>query len=251
MYGMTGKKLFFMGGEFGQWWEWNHEESLQWHLLEYAPHSPKDEVDFESLRALGVPFWIAGSFASPEKLAEARSLGATGIQVGTAFALSQESGLEPRLKTAILCKIQGARPVRVFTDPLASPSGFPFKVADVEGTYSDKKLSDERPRKCDLGYLRRAYKKVDGTVGYRCPAEPVDSYVQKGGLKEETVGRKCLCNGLLATVGLGQSQENGYREKPLVTTGDNLTGLRRFLGGDQPTYSAGDVVRYLRSAVST
>jgi len=39
MYTLPGKKLLFMGGEFGQWQEWDHDTSLEWHLLQYGPHA--------------------------------------------------------------------------------------------------------------------------------------------------------------------------------------------------------------------
>jgi 1,4-alpha-glucan branching enzyme len=38
MFAQPAKKLLFMGGEFGQWAEWSHEQSLEWHLLQYDSH---------------------------------------------------------------------------------------------------------------------------------------------------------------------------------------------------------------------
>jgi 1,4-alpha-glucan branching enzyme len=38
MFAQPGKKLLFMGGEFGQWHEWNHDTSLDWHLTDFPPH---------------------------------------------------------------------------------------------------------------------------------------------------------------------------------------------------------------------
>ncbi len=38
MYSHPGKKMLFMGSEFGQWQEWNHDTSLDWHLCEHEPH---------------------------------------------------------------------------------------------------------------------------------------------------------------------------------------------------------------------
>jgi nitronate monooxygenase len=49
-------------------------------------YGPRDVPDLKKIRELELPFWLAGSHARPEKLAEALRLGAAGIQVGTAFA---------------------------------------------------------------------------------------------------------------------------------------------------------------------
>jgi nitronate monooxygenase len=211
-------------------------------------YGERDEVDLGKIRELGLPFWLAGSYAHPEKLREALAAGASGIQVGTAFALCEESGLDAGLKSTILDLVRRGK-TAVFTDPVASASGFPFKVAGVEGTLSEADVYTARPRLCDLGYLRHVYKREDGTLGYRCPAEPVDLYVKKGGAPEDTVGRKCLCNGLTATVGFAQRRRNGYVEPPLVTAGDDLVHIGRFLRNGRSSYTAAEVVRNLLAGV--
>jgi nitronate monooxygenase len=207
-------------------------------------YGPRDVPDLEKIRALGLPFWLAGSYATPARLAEARHSGAAGVQVGTAFAFCDESGIEPGLKAQVLRSSQNGS-LEVFTDPVASPTGFPFKVARVNGTISEPEVYAARERFCDLGYLRRAFRKPDGSLGYRCPGEPEDHYVTKGGALADTPGRKCVCNGLLSTIGLSQVQPDGYREPALLTAGDDVAGLARFLPANRDTYSAADVIRHL------
>ena len=207
-------------------------------------YGPRDVPDLEKFRALGLPFWLAGSFARPRKLAEAVGLGAAGVQVGTAFAFCEESGIAPALKLAT-CRLSRTAGARVFTDPLASPTGFPFKVLQLDGTLSEAARYAARERCCELGYLRQAYRKADGTVGYRCAAEPADDFVRKGGLLAATDGRKCLCNGLLATAGYGQIRSSRADELPLLTAGNDVAQLARFLRPGADTYTAADVVRYL------
>ena len=137
--------------------------------------------------------------------------------------------------------------VRVFTDPVASPTSFPFKVAQLAGTISETSIYEARTRVCDLGYLREAYRAADGSIGYRCAAEPVSVYVSKGGRIEDTVGRKCICNALLATVGLGQLR--GRAQEPgIVTSGDDLAGLVRFLPPRTTRYMAADVIAHILGA---
>jgi nitronate monooxygenase len=212
-------------------------------------YGERDHVDLAELRALGVPFWMAGGYGNAEKLREAMEEGAAGIQVGTAFAFSRESGMRTDLKTRLIKQALTGSGV-VFTDPLASPTGFPFKVAQLEGTASAFPIYQERKRVCDLGYLREPYAVSEGTIGYRCSAEPVANYVAKGGKVGDTVGRKCLCNALMANVGHAQIRKDGVAEPPLVTTGDDLNTIANFLAPGQESYGAADVVASLLSGLS-
>ena len=207
-------------------------------------YGPRDVPDLDKIRELGLPFWLAGSYGQPGKLAAALTLGAVGIQVGTAFAFCEESGIEPALKRQAL-QLAAAGKAKVFTDPVASPTGFPFKVLQLSGTLSDALQYAARERRCDLGYLRHVYRKPDGTPGYRCPAEPADDFVRKGGLMADAAGRKCLCNGLVANIGLGQVRSQTEVELPLVTAGDNVTYIPRFLKPGADSYTAADVIRQL------
>ena len=209
-------------------------------------YGQRDSANIDKIRELGLPFWLAGDFASPEQLQAALALGATGIQAGTDFAFCRESGLDRQLREKTLESLANDE-VEVFTDPLASPTGFPFKVIQLPGTLSEQALYDRRPRLCQLGFLRQAYQKKNGRIGYRCPGEPVTNYIRKGGKPEDTTGRKCLCNALLANAGLAQEQSSGYIEKPLLTAGDSLKRLKHYLKGGSLTYSALDVIEYLLS----
>lgn len=207
-------------------------------------YGDRDVPDLAVLRELGLPFWLAGGYAEPGRVREALELGAAGVQVGTAFAYCEESGFDPEVKRRVL-ELSRQAQARVFTDPLASPSGFPFKVVPLEGTLSDSDVYGERTRICDLGYLRTAYRTDDGKIGWRCPAEPVDDYVRKGGAAEDTSGRKCLCNALMANVGLGQIQRQGAPELTLITSGDDVSDVARFLSPGADSYTAADVIRHL------
>ena len=69
--------------------------------------------------------------------------------------------------------------------------------------------------------------------------------MKKGGDREATRGRRCLCNALTADVGHAQERATGP-EPPLLTSGDDLTRLKDFLG-DRDSYTAADVVGHLLS----
>lgn len=211
-------------------------------------YGERDEVDLAVLRGLGLPFWLAGGQASPDALMAALTVGAAGVQVGTAFAFSAESGLADSLKEAVLVAAAAGEQVEVRTDWRASPTGFPFKIVGVAGTLSDPSVVAARPAVCDLGALRAPFRQDDGSIGYRCPAEPAASYVNhKGGRLANTDGRQCLCNALMAAGGLAQVRPHAYEEPPIVTSGSDFSAvaaLARAHRHDLP-YPAQAVIDYL------
>lgn len=211
-------------------------------------YGDRDVVDLVKLRELKMPFWLAGGYGRPEKVREALDAGAAGVQVGTAFAFCNESGLTREYKNEVLKEV-AAGSARVVTDPIASPTNFPFKVIRLEGSLTEPEVYAGRPRICDLGYLREAYRTAVGAIGYRCAAEPATVYKSKGGKIENTVGRKCLCNALMANIGLPQLR-NKYVEKGLITSGDDITELAPFLPAEGWGYSASDVIDKLMSELS-
>ena len=206
-------------------------------------YGERDRIDPAKFAEIGLPFWLAGGYGRFGKLREAQSLGAHGIQVGTAFAFCEESGFAPEIKTEILAAVM-REDLKIHTDALASPTGFPFKVAQVEGSISAEDVYQERCRVCDLGVLRETYQKPEGGIGFRCAAEPEDIYISKGGDLSQTVGRKCLCNSLCASAGIGQIRE-GVVEAQLITIGDDVNAVRELLRDGKGSYSAAEVIERL------
>jgi nitronate monooxygenase len=206
-------------------------------------YSERDAVDLGRIGELGLPFWVAGGTGHPARLAEARRAGAAGVQVGTLFAYCRESGLTDAHKRRVLeASRHGA--IAVLTEDRASPTGFPFKTLQLAETLAAQDVYERRERKCDLGYLRTAYRTDTGRVAYRCAAEPEHTFVAKGGSADDSAGRKCLCNALMANIGRGQMLADGSTEPGLFTAGDEVRSLGGFLDG-RSSYSAADVVDYL------
>ena len=208
-------------------------------------YGERDKPDLAKIHDLGRPFWLAGGYASSEKLKEAKRSGASGIQVGSAFALCDESGLREDIKQE-LRRRSLAGDLQVLASPVVSPSGFPFQVAQMEGTLSDRAVYERRKRDCSLGYLVEAYRTKRGRIGFRCPAEPVAAYLRKGGDVEATEGRVCLCNGLAAAAKDGQRSE-GPNEAFIATLGQEGCFIHKLMPDADGSYSAEDVISFIFS----
>ena len=213
-----------------------------------AVYNELDIPNLEKIHASGSPFWLAGGYATPEKVKEAISYGAQGVQVGSLFALANESGFTKENRSSILTSLADPT-MRVMTDASASPTGFPFKVIQNNQTLSNDNLYKERTRICDLGYLRTMFQREKGGIGYRCPAEPLDNYEFKNGEVEQAQGSKCLCNALMADIGLGQIRPDGRTEISLLTFGSDLDGPRALRALHPDGWNAVQALNFLKSAI--
>lgn len=202
----------------------------------------KDYVDLEEFRKiksrLGIPFWLAGSYGSPEGYEKARSAGANGVQVGSAFALSRDSGILPHLRDE--ARYLGYKQELRVDRSTRSPTGYPFNIAHLEGTLSDDTAYSNRKRACSICALRVPYQQAGKIGGYRCSAEPTVNWLRKGGKPEEAENSMCLCNGLMATIGLGNPGE-----LPIVTLGKSVEFLHDLMSHERDSYSAVDVIDYI------
>ena len=213
-----------------------------------AVYNELDIPNLEKIHASGSPFWLAGGYATPEKVKEAISYGAQGVQVGSLFALANESGFTDENRSSILVSLADPT-MRVMTDASASPTGFPFKVIQNNQTLSNDNLYKERTRICDLGYLRTMFQREKGGIGYRCPAEPLDNYEFKNGEVDQAQGSKCLCNALMADIGLGQVRPDGRTEISLLTFGSDLDGPRALRALHPDGWNAVQALNFLKSAI--
>ena len=211
-------------------------------------YGPKDIADIEKMKKLGLPFWLAGTYGSPERVKAALNQGAAGVQVGTLFAISNHSGFSGKTRKQLLDKLK-SNSLEIKTDVKAWPTSFPIKIAKLEGHTSTTEGFAARPKLCDLGYLREPAISETGRTIYRCPSEPDDQFIKKGGAVEDIDGRKCLCNGLMANIGLPQARKDGYVEAPIVTLGSDIEGAKVLLKSHPDGYGADEAVNWLLSLV--
>lgn len=118
-------------------------------------------------------------------------------------------------------------------------------MAEVEGTLSQPEVYQRRVRVCDLGYLREAYQTPEGRIGFRCASEPIEQYLAKGVKPPTPRGASACATPFWRRWGWGSYRKTATAKLPLVTSGDDLERIGRFVRQFGTEYSARDVVAYL------
>ena len=105
----------------------------------------KDIADLEKMKKLGLPFWLAGTYGNPARVKAALDQGAAGVQVGTLFALSNDSGFSNQTRQDLHSKLKDGS-LDIKTDIKASPTSFPIKIAKLDGHTSTEEGFTARPK---------------------------------------------------------------------------------------------------------
>ena len=195
----------------------------------------------------GLPFWLAGGYGGAGRAAAGARAGAAGVQVGTAFAFCEESGLRDDYKQALLEQV--GRGDGAASSPTRSRRR---RVSRSRSSSSrarspTRRCISARPRICDLGYLREAYRTPDGAIGFRCPSEPVSVYVVEGRRGRRT--RRAASASATRSWPRPARRKRAPRARSWrpasCTSGDDLTGIARFMRPGSTSYTAADVIRVL------
>ena len=207
-------------------------------------YGPRDGIDVAKVAALGLPFWLAGGHAGAGALTAARGAGRPASRSAPRLRCA-----ESRVSTPACAAGLSTRHWRGSWSCGTSRSPHPPVSRSRRSSCPARCPTDDvytaRARLCDLGYLRVPYRRPEGAVGYRCPPSPLTTYVRKGGAVEETAERRCLCNGLTATIGLGQRFDDGTAEPPLLTLGQDLGFLPDLVARAGLDFAAADVIAHL------
>lgn len=151
------------------------------------------------------PVIVAGGIFTHRDIVRFLQAGADGVQMGTRFLATEESGATPEYKQAV---VNAGKEDIIVTQRPRSPCGLPFRVIRQAPMLVSAQNNARRPR-CDKGYVLLR----DKNGGYLpCPAN------------SDSGDFFCICNGLLSSAGY-----NGDREEPLYTVGSNGYRIDRIL----------------------
>jgi NAD(P)H-dependent flavin oxidoreductase YrpB (nitropropane dioxygenase family) len=206
------------------------------------------EDPYEAFLELGVPVVLAGGAA--RAYADVERMGGAGVQIGSLFAVTQESGMSPLERGKVVMSALLGK-LRVHSNKGVSPTGYPFEVAEVDGTLSDPEVYQARTRVCDLSVLRTPYVNADGEIGWRCPADDSDKMSGRfrGPFAAKKIGEAaCLCNGLFASAGMPQIDlTRGTKEPSIITLGENAgNDIRGVVAQFGRPITAQKVIDYVR-----
>ncbi|TSC82779.1 MAG: 2-nitropropane dioxygenase [Parcubacteria group bacterium Gr01-1014_20] len=153
------------------------------------------------------PVVVAGGIYAREDIVRWMNVGADGVQIGTRFAATDESGASEEFKRAIVAARE--EDIEVVTNP-GSPAGMPFRIIKSSPGYQQA-LSRGRPLLCDKQYL------LHGGEDGRMTCLALEGYEAF-----------CICNALLSA-----ADSNDTSDLPIFTVGTNASRVDRILSVDE------------------